>query len=162
MTLKSSHLKCGKLTSNHTHDERMWNSRFDVQGLFIQCFKFFVILLNRIHLNFQSINLQQLCALFQIIFAIIRLEKTNDSLKIWQCFGWLSKMLLDKIDAIVWEFSAICWNHFDQSTISQVWCLFWTTADHFWHLSRPPTLFHRNFVAVPSIKRKNRIDNWKC
>lgn len=71
-----------KLTSNNAHNQRMRNGRLDVQRLFIKRFEFFVIFLNGIHLNFQRINLQELCTFFQIIFTVIRL-KENMQISEW-------------------------------------------------------------------------------
>ena len=51
----------------------MWYSRFDVQGLFVQCLQFLIVLLCCIHLNLQCINLEQLCALLEVILAFISL-----------------------------------------------------------------------------------------
>lgn len=61
-------------TSNDTHDQWMRNSRFDVQRLLVQCFQFFVVLLYGVHLNFQCIDFQQLCAFLQIILSVIGLR----------------------------------------------------------------------------------------
>lgn len=61
-------------TSNNSHYEWVRNGRFNMKWLLIQGFQFLVIFLCCVHLNFQSINLQQLCALLQVILSIICLQ----------------------------------------------------------------------------------------
>lgn len=150
-----------KLTSNDAHNQWMRNGRFDVQRLFVQCFQLFVILLHGVHLNFERINFQQLCPLFQIIFAIIGLialrkiikSKFHSQYKLPSCH---LQCLPGTIDATVWGFFAICQSHCDRSTASRAWCWFWTRDDHFWHLSVLRVWFRRSFAAIPS-KRSRKI-----
>lgn len=58
-------------TSDNSHYERVRNGRFNMKRLFIQSFQFLVVFLRCVHLDLQSIDLQQLRAFLQVILSII-------------------------------------------------------------------------------------------
>lgn len=64
--------------ANHTHDQRMGNRRFDVQRLLVQCLQFLVVLLRRVHLDLQCVDLQQLGALLQVVLALVVLSSASN------------------------------------------------------------------------------------
>lgn len=66
-------LKLRPLTSNHSHDERVWYGGLDVQRLFVEGLQFLVILLLRVHLDLQGVHLQQLRPLLDVIDTLLRL-----------------------------------------------------------------------------------------
>jgi len=59
--------------ADDSHDQWMWNGRLDVERLFVKGFQLLVILLHRVHLNLKGIDFQELCALLQVVLAIISL-----------------------------------------------------------------------------------------
>lgn len=61
-----AHVHLAAALPNSPHDPRVRNSTFDTQGLIIQLLQLLEVLLSRIHLNFDCINLQQECSLFQV------------------------------------------------------------------------------------------------
>lgn len=61
-------------TSDNSHYEWVGDGRFNMKGLLIQGFQFLVIFLCGVHLNLQSIDLQQLRSLLQVVFSIICLS----------------------------------------------------------------------------------------
>ncbi len=67
-------------TSDDSHDEWMGNGGLDMERLFVQGFELLVVLLCRVHLDFQSVNFQQLGALLQVFLAFFRLKLLTFSL----------------------------------------------------------------------------------
>lgn len=58
--------------TDDSQNKRMWNGRLDVQRLIIKRLQLLVVLLRGVHLDFKRVNLEQLRAFLQIIFAILR------------------------------------------------------------------------------------------
>ena len=50
----------------------MRDCRLDVEGLIVERLQLLVVLLGSVHLDLQSVNLQQLSAFFEIVFAILK------------------------------------------------------------------------------------------
>ena len=51
----------------------MRDCRLDVEGLVVERLQLLVVLLGSVHLDLQSVNLQQLSPFLEIIFAVLKL-----------------------------------------------------------------------------------------
>ena len=58
---------------DHAQNEGMRYGRLDVQTLVVQRFEFLVVLLRRVHLNLEGVDLQELSALLEVVLALVRL-----------------------------------------------------------------------------------------
>ena len=55
----------------------MRDCRLDVEGLVVERLQLLVVLLGSVHLDLQSVNLQQLSPFLEIIFAVLELISTS-------------------------------------------------------------------------------------
>ena len=60
-------------TSDHPHDERVWDGRLDVERLFVQCLQLLVVLLLSVHLYFKCVHLEELRSFLDIVHTVLRL-----------------------------------------------------------------------------------------
>ena len=66
-------------TSDNAHDEWMRDGRLDVQRLLVQLLQLLVVLLRRVHLDLQRVDLQQLGPLLHVVFTRIRLRSDRSA-----------------------------------------------------------------------------------